>query len=99
MFLLCINDLNENLDSNLKLFADDTLLFFTVNKVTLSISQLSSKLNKMMFGSTNSKMSFSLDHTKPAQEVFFTCKINKTYHTSLMLHNVTVKHVPSHKHL
>ena len=38
-------------------------------------------------------MNFDPDYTKPVQEVFFTRKINKTHHISLMLHNVPVKHV------
>ena len=44
-------------------------------------------------------MSFNADHTKSAQEVLFSCKINTTYHPLLMLHNVPVKRVPFHKHL
>ena len=42
IFLLYISDLTENLDSNPKLFADDTFLF----SIAPSNSQLSSDLTK-----------------------------------------------------
>ena len=46
-FLLYINDLTENLDSNPKLFADDTFLFSIVNDVAQSNSHLSSDVTKI----------------------------------------------------
>ena len=32
LFLVCINDLERNIKSNIKLFADDTMLFSIVKK-------------------------------------------------------------------
>ena len=46
-FLLYVNNLMENLDSNPKLFADDTFLFFIVNNVPQSNSQSNSDLTKI----------------------------------------------------
>ena len=46
-FYLYINDLMENLNSNPKLFTDDTSLFSMVNNVTQSNSQLNSDLAKI----------------------------------------------------
>ena len=44
-------------------------------------------------------MSFNLDQTKPAYEVFFCGKANKTHHPLLMVNNSLVKCVPSYKYL
>ena len=46
-FLLYINDLTENLNSNPKLFADDTSLFSIVNNVAQPNSQSNSDLIKI----------------------------------------------------
>ena len=46
LFLIYINDLPENLQSTVKLFADDTSLFSTVYEPNISASQLESDLKK-----------------------------------------------------
>ena len=98
-FLLYINDLTENLNSNPKLFADDTSLFSIVNNVAQSNSQLSSDLTKINDWAFKWKMSFNGDYTKPAHENVFSCKRIETHHPLLMINNVPVKRVPFHKHL
>ena len=47
LFLIYINDLPVNLQSTVKLFADDTLLFLIVYDPNISASQLESDLKKM----------------------------------------------------
>ena len=44
-------------------------------------------------------MSFNPDTSKQAQEVIFSCKIQKTCHPSIYCNNKSVKQVPSQKHL
>ena len=44
-------------------------------------------------------MSFNPDTSKQAQEVIFSCKIQKTCHSSIYCNNKSVKQVPSQKHL
>ena len=44
-------------------------------------------------------MSFNVDQKKPAHEVVFSRKTNKTHHPLLMVNNSLVKYVPSHKYL
>ena len=44
-------------------------------------------------------MSFNPDYTKPAHEFVFSCKRSETHHPLLIIINVSVKHVPFHKHL
>ena len=47
LFLICIDDLSNNLSSTTKLFADDTSLFSVVNDVNLSEFHLNSDLKNI----------------------------------------------------
>ena len=47
LFLIYINDLPQGLISDIKLFADDTSLFLTVNCVKLSASVLNNHILKI----------------------------------------------------
>ena len=47
LFLMYINDLSENLVSNLKLFADDTSLFSVIFYKNLSTKNLNDDLNRI----------------------------------------------------
>ena len=55
VFLIYINDLPENLQSAVKLFADDTSLFSNVYHPNISASQLERDLKKLLTGHTNGK--------------------------------------------
>ena len=84
-FLLYINDLTENSDSNPKLFEDDTSLFSIVTNVAQSNSQLNSDLTKINDWAYKWKMNFNPDYTKPAREVVFSRKGSETHHPLLMI--------------
>ena len=76
MFLIYINDLSNELSSNLRLFADDTSIFLVV----LSANALNHdplKINNWVY---QRKMSFNPDPSKQAQEVNFSRKIKKPIH-------------------
>ena len=47
LFLIYINDLTENLQSNPKLFADDTSLFTLTNDASATAKQLCEDLDKI----------------------------------------------------
>ena len=47
LFLIYINDLSDNLTSNAKVFADDTLLFSVVHYVNTSAKELNDDLKKV----------------------------------------------------
>ena len=47
LFLICINDLPNGIESVCKIFADDTSLFSKVKDATFSNTQLNSDLNKI----------------------------------------------------
>ena len=63
-FLIYINDLPEGLNSEVKLFADDTSLFSIVNCVSTSASTLNSDLFKIQGWTHQWKMSFNPARTK-----------------------------------
>ena len=77
LFLVYVNDLTENLNSNAKLFADDTSLFSIVADEALSNSYLNDNLKKNNEWAYKRKMTFNPDSAKPAHEVV--CSRKKIY--------------------
>ena len=73
-FLIYINNLPEGLNSEVKLFADDTSLFSIANCVNTSASTLNSNLLKIQDWTYQWKMLFNPDLTKQAQEIIFSSK-------------------------
>ena len=64
LFLIHINDLPNGLNSNAKIFADDTSLFSVVHNITDSANLLNSDLSKINEWVLQWKMSFNPDPTK-----------------------------------
>ena len=85
-FLICINDLSDGLTSNLKLFADDTSLFFVVQNINSTAKDVNCDLMKISDWAFQRTMRFTLDPKKQAQEVIFSRKINKIDHPPLYFH-------------
>ena len=71
LFLICINDLSDNLTSNAKHFADDTSLFSVVHNTNTSAKALNDALKKVNEWTFQRKISFNPDPCKQAQEVIF----------------------------
>ena len=61
-----INDLSNDLNSNPKLFADDTSLFYEIHDVSLSQTDLNEDLDKVKNWAYQWKMSFNPDPSKKA---------------------------------
>ena len=99
LFLIYINDLADDLSSNVKLFADDTSLFSVVHDVNASARELNDDLKKINKWAFQWKMSFNPDPSKQAQEVIFSRKIKKLPHPSLVFNNNNVLQTSSQKHL
>ena len=99
-FLLYINDLSENVSSQVKLFADDTSIFQMVSDVSLSWQILSNDLYVIQNWAYRWKMSFNPDPSKQAQEVIFSSKRIKDHHLPLSFNDYNqINIVNSHKHL
>ena len=69
LFLIYINDLPNNLKSNVKLFADDTSTFSNVNDINVSTEEINNDLKRVSEWAYQWKMMFNPDLTKEAQEV------------------------------
>ena len=82
-----MNDLSENLVSNPKLFADDASLFSVIFDKDLSANNLKDDLNRINNWAFQWKMTFHPDPKKQAQEVIFSCKIQKSSPPSLIFNN------------
>ena len=99
LFLIYINDLPEGLNSEVKLFADNTSLFSIVNCVNTSASTLNSDLLKIQDWEYQWKMSFNPNRTTEAQEIIFSRKKNATTHPPLFFSNSEIKLSSNQKHL
>ena len=87
LFLIYINDLPNGLNSNVKLFADDTSPFSFVHNISDSANLLNSNLSKINEWALQWRMSFNPDPTKQAQEIIFSRKTSKRNHPGLMFNN------------
>ena len=70
-FFIYINDLPLCLTTNVKLFANETSLFWFVNNASVSASRLNNDFVKIWDWAFNWKISFNPDPTKQAKEVIF----------------------------
>ena len=73
LFLIYINDLERNTKSNIKFFADDTMLFSIAKDPVISANDLNHDLDKICQWAHQWKMEFNPDPTKQATEVLFSC--------------------------
>ena len=83
LFLVYINDLTDNIRSQMRLFADDSSIFTPVKDVLVTHQQLVDDLETFSKWGYQWKMVINPDITKQAVEVIFSAKKNKPYHPSL----------------
>ena len=98
-FLIYINDIFEKQVSNPKLFADDKSLFSVIFDKDLSAKNLNGDLNRINNSAFQCQMTFNPDPKKQAQEVLFSCKIQKSSQSSLIFNKNTVTQSLTQKHL
>ena len=70
LFLIYINDLERNIKSNIKFFADDTMHFSVVKDPVISADDLNHDLDIIYQWAHQWKMEFNPDHTKQASLIF-----------------------------
>ena len=99
LFLIYINDLERNIKSNIKFFADDTMLFSIVKDPTKSANNLNHDLDIIQQWAYQWKMEFNPDPTKQATEVLFSCKKSSQNHPQLIFNGIAVAKVNDQKHL
>ena len=98
-FLIYINDLTDNLNSNVKLFADDTSLFSEICDPLETTNVLNNDLRKIREWAEQWNMVFNPDPTKQAQEVIFSRKSHSPKHPDLYFNSLVVEKVKTQKHL
>ena len=99
LFLIYINDLESNIKSNVKFFADDTMLFSIVKKLEISANCLNHDLEVIHQWAHQWKLEFNPDPTKQATEVLFSCKKSNPHHPQLMFNGTVVAKMIEQKHL
>ena len=99
LFLIYINDLERNINSNINFFADDTMLFSIIKDPTLSAANLNHDLDLIYKWAYQWKLEFNPDPTKQATEVLFTCKKTSPNHPPLMFNGSVVAIAKEQKHL
>ena len=99
LFLVYINDLEMNIKSNVKFFADDTMLYSLVVDPSSSASDLNHDLEIISQWAFQWKMAFNPDPNKQATEILFSCKKKPIHHPVLTFNGAPVTRVTEHKHL
>ena len=89
-FLVYINDLERNIKSNVKFFADDTMLFSIVKYPKISANDLNQDLDVIHQWANQWKLEFNPDPNKQATEVLFSCKISNPSHPQIMFNGTVV---------
>ena len=99
LFLVYINDLTEDIKSQMRLFADDSSVFTPVKDVQVTHEQLVKDLETVSKWGYQWKMVFNPDITKQAVEVIFSVKKKKPHHPDLNFNGIPVAREDFTKHL
>ena len=99
LFLVYINDLERNIKSNIKFFADDTMLFSIVKNPQISANELNRDLDGIRMWAHQWKLEFNPDLTKQVTEVLFSCKKSSLNHPQIMFNGTIVAKMNDQKHL
>ena len=99
LFLIYINDLADNIMSDVKLFADDTSVFNVVFDTDISAEVLNQDLGAVQDWACQWKMSFNSDPAKQAEQVIFSTKVFKVEHPAIYFCGSEEETVPHHKHI
>ena len=96
LFLLYINDIVNDIQADIRLFADDTSLSVTVDDIPESAATLNSDLSKICKWAQTWLVSFNPSKT---ESMIISRKINKPIHPSINMLNQEIQETYTHKHL
>ena len=96
LFLVYINDIVEDINSFIRLFADDTSLYIIVENPFVSAEILNSDIAKVHRWATEWLVTFNPLKT---EEMIFSRKLNKPQHPPIHMNQQPISQVSSHKHL
>ena len=96
LFLVYINDITNNIGSNIRLFADDTTLYLIINDPIISATIIESDLQTISDWAKKWLVTFNPTKT---ESLLITRKNNRSVHPHLLMMNQRVTEVETHKHL
>ena len=99
LFLAYINDLKRNNKSNIKLFADDSMLFYIIKNLEISANDSNHDLDIIHQWAHQWNLEFNTDPTKQATEVLFSCKKFNPNHPQIMFNGTIVAKMNDKKQL
>ena len=99
LFLVYINDLEKNLKSQVKFYADDTMLYSIVHDPATSAADLNHDLDLIQKWAYQWKMEFNPDPLKQANQIIFSCKRHKVNHPPIFFNGIEVAIEDEQKHL
>ena len=99
LFLIYINDLEENINSQIRFFADDTMLFSIVQNPASTANELNQDLETIRRWAHQWKLEFNPDPTKQATELLFSTKRKPPVHPPLQFNGSVITKVDEQKHL
>jgi len=96
LFLVYINDIVLDIDSSIRLFADDTALYVIVENPANAAAQLNKGLDTIHTWAEHWLVSFNPSKT---ESLFVWRKSDKLVHPPIFMNSVRIEEVQSHKHL
>ena len=99
LFLVYINDLTDNISTDVRLFANDSSLFTCVKGIDQTHDKLTKDLQTISIWAYQWKMVFNPDLSKQAIEIIISCKNKKPYHPDLTFNGIPIAREPYTKHL
>ena len=96
LFLIYINDICDGIESEIRLFADDTTVYVVVDNPVSAANQLNSDLEKMNLWAKKWLVKFSSKKTK---SMIVSLKRDEVLHPPLFLDGTQLDRVSKYKHL
>ena len=96
LFLIFINDIVDEIQCNIRLFADDTSLYIVVKDAYEAAIKLNTDTEKIYEWSTRWQVNFN---PKKSKAMTISKKSNKPHHPPVYMNGTIIKEVESHKHL
>ena len=96
LLLVYINDIVDDLESNISLFADDTSLSLEIDNPDICAMQLQSDIDKITEWAQKWIVKFNL---LKSESLVITRKLHKPTHPDLFMSNTKIPVVQNHKHL
>ena len=96
LFLIYINDIVNDINSTIKLFADDTSLYIIVDTPDIAAECLNTDINSIHTWAEKWLVTFNPNKT---ETLTITRKLHTHYHPPLYMNNTVIQEVNTHKHL